>query len=206
MKKLDISKASPSQKVKILKYAAETRRFEIERFWQRSTFFWAFIGAAFVAYATLYTKEDVALIIGCFGLVSSVAWTLQNRGSKYWQEAWEQKVEVVELEILGAKLFSNWEPMLEKGFWGARLYSVSKLAIAISDFTVVVWAVLIGETFPSIRGLPISFSKVALAATAIFIVLLFTWGQTRSPYRSSRPPRHLPVTKLRRLFKATRSE
>jgi hypothetical protein len=164
------------------------------------------IGAAFIAYATLYAKKDVALVIGCFGLVSSVAWTLQNRGSKYWQEAWEQKVEVVESEILGAKLFSNWEPMLEKGFWGARLYSVSKLAIAISDFTVVVWIVLIGETFPSIRALPISFSKVALAATAIFIVLLFTWGQTKSPFRSSRSRRHLPVKKLRWLFKTTRRE
>jgi hypothetical protein len=181
MKKLDVSAVSVFKKEKILEYATETRRFEIERFWQRSTFFWAFIGAAFIAYATLYKTRDVSLVIGCFGLVSSVAWTLQNRGSKYWQEAWEQKVEAVEEEILGTKLFSNWEPILEKGFWGARLYSVSKLAIAISDFTVIVWVVLIAETFPFIQELPISFSTVTLAATAIYIVLLFTWGQTKSP-------------------------
>jgi hypothetical protein len=47
-----------------------------------------------------------------------VAWTLQNRGSKYWQEAWEQKVNAVEAEILGVKLFLNREPFASKGTLG----------------------------------------------------------------------------------------
>ncbi len=34
-KKLDVSKATECQKKEILKYAADTRRFEIERFWLR---------------------------------------------------------------------------------------------------------------------------------------------------------------------------
>jgi hypothetical protein len=71
-------------------------KFEIDLFWKRSLFFW-FIAAAFVAYATLIKSEtnadkDLPFIIACFGLVYNFAWTLGNRGSKYWQEAWEQKL------------------------------------------------------------------------------------------------------------------
>ena len=93
---LDLSRVKEDSKKEILKYAVEMRNFEIERFWQRSLFFWGFIGVAFVAYAQLPVKVDpqaawscIQFVVSCFGLVCSVAWTLQNRGSKYWQEAWE---------------------------------------------------------------------------------------------------------------------
>jgi hypothetical protein len=77
-----------------LSYAAETRCFEIERYWQRSLLFWTILGAAFIGYAALAGKDEGArLAISCFGVVTSLAWTLQNRGSKYWHEAWEQKTE-----------------------------------------------------------------------------------------------------------------
>jgi hypothetical protein len=90
---------SDTQKKRILALAAEVRKFEIERFWARSIFFWGFIAAAFVAYAQLYNKDakDSALIVACFGFVCSIAWTLANRGGKYWQEAWEQKVRSAEV-------------------------------------------------------------------------------------------------------------
>ena len=54
---LNISKTSQKQRIEILKYAAETRKFEIERFWQRSLFFWGFIGASFVALRATIRKE-----------------------------------------------------------------------------------------------------------------------------------------------------
>jgi hypothetical protein len=133
-KRLDVSGTSIAQKETILKYAAEVRNFEIEKFWQRSIFFWGFIGAAFVAYAQLFSKDDLSFYVACFGLVCSVAWTLQNRGSKSWQEAWETKVESVERDVLGVDLFANREPLQPKGFWGAQTFSVSRLTIALSDF------------------------------------------------------------------------
>src|SRR5882757_2724767 len=142
---LDVSKTTQEQRSQILKYASEIRKFEIERFWQRSLFFWGIIGAAFVGYAASYQyKHDlIPLLIACFGMFSSVAWTLQNRGSKYWQVAWEQKVRAVELDVLGTNLFSNWEPIQKKGPWGAAMFSVSRLAIAISDFTILIWFALL---------------------------------------------------------------
>ncbi len=36
---LDVSQTSIEQKKKILEYAADVRKFEVERFWQRSIFF-----------------------------------------------------------------------------------------------------------------------------------------------------------------------
>ena len=111
--------------------AIDTRKFEIELFWKRSLFFWGFIAAAFIGYGTLVQAKapELALMIGCFGLVCSVAWTLANRGSKYWQEAWEQKVEREEHNALGEPFFSMVEAVQEwKGAWlRARRYSVSKL-------------------------------------------------------------------------------
>jgi hypothetical protein len=50
LKPLDVSRCTQKQKEKILELAADTRKFEIERFWHRSLFFWGFITAAMVAY------------------------------------------------------------------------------------------------------------------------------------------------------------
>lgn len=176
---LDVSKASPAQKEQILKYAAEVRKFEIERFWQRSLFFWGFIGAAFVAYAQLSGKDGLSFLVACFGLICSVAWTLQNRGSKYWQEAWEAKVESVENDVLGVHLFSNREPLQRRGFWGAGTFSVSKLAIALSDFTVLIWVALAVKAFRTLGGAcPPVDATIAAVVTVVYIAMLFTCRQS----------------------------
>jgi hypothetical protein len=89
--------------------------------------------------------------------VCSVVWTLGNRGSKYWQEAWEKKVERIEDALprllqqpCGESL--PIQPMFRtrelcdtsKGWWlRGRLFSVSKLTIALSDFTSLVWLGLV---------------------------------------------------------------
>lgn len=142
---LPLNNLTPKKLEKLLYIAVETRRFEIERFWHRSLFFWGFIAAAFVGYAAL-AKESMwaaTVLIGCFGLVASVAWSLQNRGAKYWREAWEQKVERIEFQLWGTKLFRNTEPLHAAGWFGASRYSVSRLAIMLSDFTVIIWSALI---------------------------------------------------------------
>ncbi|WP_438941069.1 RipA family octameric membrane protein [Desulfogranum marinum] len=51
-------------------------------------FFWGFIASAFVGYASVVLhKPALAVVIACFGFVCSVAWSLVNRGSKYWQSS-----------------------------------------------------------------------------------------------------------------------
>ena len=173
------------QKVEVFKQAEATRRFEIERLWQRSIFFWGFIAAAFVTYGGLSGREEtdptLLLIVACFGLVCSVAWTLQNRGGKYWQEAYEQKVNRVEVEVLGEPVHSRIEPLSSSGLWGARRYSASKLAIALSDFTALLWVLLTVKSFPwptQPGGLDVQ-ATIILAFTLAYVVCLLVLTRSK---------------------------
>ena len=175
---------SPEEKsLRAFQYAAETRRFEIERFWQRSLFFWGFIAAAFVSYATLSdSKYDPHLrqLVTAFGLVSSLAWTLQNRGSKYWQEAWEQKVKRLEVEALGSPLFSKIEPRKRSGIWGGWQYSASRLTSQLSDFTVIIWLALGWASFLLRLDATVDFTALAIGAiTGVYCVLLLVFGRSQ---------------------------
>jgi len=162
--------------------AVQTRNFEIELFWKRSLFFWGFISVAFAAYASFRTHiPELAILFVCFGVVCSCAWTLLNRGSKYWQESWEQKVGELASTEAEKHLFSKEEDVMEKGFWlKARKYSVSKLVIALSDYICLLWLfLLIAETFnyfaPELIQKLKSLGVVAIIVlTAIFVTLILT--------------------------------
>jgi hypothetical protein len=165
--------------------ASDIRKFEIGLFWQRSLFFWGFIGAAFVAYATLGTDNQAKLLVSCFALVCSVAWTLLNRGSKYWQEAWEQKTERKERDVFGEELFHRWE-RVERKFWllRARRYSVSKLSIALSDFTAIVWFLLALRFLPYgqyIKFTDLQWQLAALAGAVGYSVYMVLACRTSRP-------------------------
>lgn len=179
------------RKLKRFEAALATRQFEIDLFWKRSLFFWGFIATALVALGTLQGKYPaLSLLVSGFGMVCSLAWTLANRGSKYWQEQWESKIEDVEDDVTGP-LFKCEELPQDKGPWlsGAR-YSVSKLVIAVSDYVLLVWiAVFVRQMWIT---LPISgwndFERVALLAISLLPVfyLGFIAGFGRSTARSSR--------------------
>lgn len=88
-----------------LAQAHEARKFEIEMYWKRATYFWTFIGAAFVGYAAFFNATSRhafgALLMSQVGLVFTMAWYLANRGSKFWQENWENQVNLLEDAITG---------------------------------------------------------------------------------------------------------
>lgn len=125
----------------------QIRNFEIELFWKRSNFFWLFVAACFAAFGVLFDKEKtLSVVIANIGMVCSFGWSLANRGSKYWQENWEQIVVIHEKETTG-ELFGKPCGILAKGCWlQARRYSVSKIAIALSDFICLTWFGLVAYT------------------------------------------------------------
>jgi SAM-dependent methyltransferase len=124
--------------------AHDNRKFEIQLFWQRSLFFWGFVAAALVGYvAALKDSPQLAIVFALFGLVCSIVWSQGNRGSKYWQEYWEKKVNFFQHHTTG-NIFYDRKPTVPKFlqvFEGRRI-SVSKLTMALSDFTVLLWGVL----------------------------------------------------------------
>lgn len=175
-----------------LKLAVEARALEIELFWKRSFFFWGFIASAFVGYGALLDKAPgISVVLAGFGFVCSVAWTLANRGSKYWQENWETKVENTEREVTG-DLFRSQEPSQPKGWFSACRYSVSRLAIALSDYTVLVWAVL--EVHATWRALDVDSIElehrsglIVSFVTGTLIYVLFAVYHSRSRVKITDP-------------------
>lgn len=176
--------------IKRFDVVVQIRNFEIELFWKRSIFFWGFIASAFVGYAALRSRSaNLALLVVCFGMVCSCAWALLNRGSKYWQESWETKVERFELPVTG-KLFAEEEPIqYHKGCWlHARKYSVSKLSIALSDYVFLLWLALVVSEIWS-KYFPHSAEKLSTFGPAVFVgfsilymVMLVVFGR-----KSGRP-------------------
>lgn len=154
------SDSSEPDKKRIFEVALETRNLEIRLFWQRSLFFWGFIAAAFVAYSEAMKQWDsdkiIAVSVACFGLISSLSWTLVNRGSRYWQVTWEGRVSSSENEVLHERIFrSTPRPNCsEDRFWGLwpikKRFSVSRLTIAFSDFTFITWVVLLIHSIPQL--------------------------------------------------------
>src|SRR5580765_6566080 len=77
-------KERKSKKAEALKYALEIRSFEIELYWKRATYFWAFIGATLAGYGAVQAssigpKQDLAVALSCLGLVFSFGWFCVNK-------------------------------------------------------------------------------------------------------------------------------
>ncbi|MBQ7613006.1 MAG: hypothetical protein IJU92_08045 [Spirochaetaceae bacterium] len=119
------------------KAAHDVRKFEIDKYWQRTLYFWGFITAIYVAYYNVlkdfYTKDGEAskhgavplLILASLGLFFCVSWLLASKGSKHWQENWENHLDMLEDEITGP-LYKIYKTNTSNSF------SVSNINIALA--------------------------------------------------------------------------
>lgn len=127
--------------------ALDTRKFEIELYWKRANYFWAFIAAIFAAYFLLvaygaggwFIHSTVCLIGICF----SFGWYLANRGSKYWQENWEAHIGVLSTKTIG-EIFKHWLRPNDRfrKLNGSYPISVSKINQFLSLVTFLIWILL----------------------------------------------------------------
>jgi hypothetical protein len=169
--------------------AWEVRNFEIEKFWQRSAYFWGFIALIFGGYVSIVTGEssviankmylDLYLIL--LGIIFSFGWLLVIRGSKRWQENWEEHIDKLEDEITGP---------LYKIIYCApnkKFYSVSKINEILAIVVIKVWILLLARYvydnyiyFKKILECPkqnietILFMVLPVVFTFICIVFLFS--------------------------------
>lgn len=167
---------------KALEMALDTRKFEIELYWKRAAYFWAFIALAFAAFFMVYKESDLktnmpdfyneALLgISVFGLFLSFCWFLVNKGAKYWQENWERHVDLLEDSVMGPlyKLTLEDERGLAKRLrpLESGRFSVGKVNLCLSFSMVVVWALIAIE-----RGLNMAGIQVPVYMVVIVIVLV----------------------------------
>lgn len=90
---MSVFSGSPSDRqlrAEALKCALDIRKFEIELYWKRATYFWTLIAASFAGYFSLASLKTpgpgLVFLVSCIGLLLSIGWYLANRGSKFWQE------------------------------------------------------------------------------------------------------------------------
>jgi hypothetical protein len=163
--------------------ALDNRKFEIDLYWRRATYFWTLIGASLVAYGAAQALKapavgrDLSVFVSCLGFVFSFAWYCANRGSKQWQENWENHVDLLEDEITGPLykvvlrrtqargILDHLSPVLT----GPGPYSVSKINQLVSVYVSLLWIGL------AIRSLG-PFSREAAWRTDYVLLVVLTLG------------------------------
>ena len=184
----DYSKSFAGKEEEALEHALDIRKFEIELYWKRATYFWTFIGATLAGFLAIQNfdnpsvKQDLSVILSCLGLVFSFSWVLVNRGSKFWQENWEKHVDMLEDKITGplykTVLSRNKETKQADLFshilTGPSEISVSKINQIVSVYMFVLWWFLLGY---SLWPINISYSPnyfyISLVSVTIICCGLF---------------------------------
>lgn len=119
------------------------KNFEIELYWKRAQYFWAFQIAAFAGYfavlnSTTYSTEpsknpEILFFVVCIGFITAIAWNFINQGSKTWQRHWEIHVDMLEEHLTGP---------LYKIVTTQKTFSVSKINDVVSRFFVLIWILM----------------------------------------------------------------
>ena len=169
-----------------LKMALDIRKFEIELYWKRAGYFWAFIAVTFAAYFLVFNStelqknqyslyNDILLAISVFGLFVSLCWFFVNKGAKYWQENWEKHVDMLEDGIIGPLYKTTINNMQH---WYHKLspfcsykFSVGKINMLFSAFVVVTWIAILFNRLAIIHG----WKEIRPCVNEIIVIVLVTF-------------------------------
>lgn len=183
----DVTKGT--RNLRALEFALDIRKFEIDLYWKRAAYFWAFLALALGAYFAVLGSKDISekgeplLLIACLGSVFSVAWYLVNRASKFWQTNWEKHVDLLEEETLGPlyKTVLIQNDLRFCHLLDAYPFSVSKINQILSLFVSIVFLLLLAVTVHRhfrFAWPPEVFPSVLLVLTVGAVILLLFGGRT----------------------------
>lgn len=169
LKSLDIHSSDYDKLKSAYKFANDCRKFEIENFWKRGTYYWAYITGSSTAYGMLllyFLGNDNKKILTLAKLINlsflsklalfvlsflifffCLSWTLINKGSKFWQKSWEAHLVSLEDNISG-KVYKTFLDTEENDFscnvlnTRAYDYSVTKITTFCSVLMTVVSTIL----------------------------------------------------------------
>lgn len=178
-KKFGVDEDGGKKAALALDYALDIRKFEIDLYWKRTAYFWTLIAVAFAGFFSVLSarfmeteeKSSYAYVIGTVGFVFTFAWFLANKGSKFWQENWENHVDMLEDAVIGPlyktilhrpmrKEVQNFGDFVGRHVTGPARFSVSSINAWVSLFTLGVWVLLLWQTAAIDFGSPIDLYKV----------------------------------------------
>lgn len=167
--------------------AHDIRKFEIDLYWKRTTYFWTLIAAIFAGHLLLASKSDPGFknqelyltIISCLGFIFSFAWLLVIKGSKFWQENWEAHLDLLEEGITGPlyktvlETYGEDNSSILKRITKSNCYSVSKINQLIALFTIAIWVILIVSSWHLF-----SYQTIIIAGTLFYARLMYKHGKS----------------------------
>lgn len=120
-----------------LEKAHDIRKFEIELYWKRATYFFAFFTVITAAFGYLFTSKEYfcfSPIAALVGSIISICFIFVNIGSKYWLCNWEFIIDKLEIYVTGnlykVYFYDNKYPLRP---------SVSDINNLISYVILIVW-------------------------------------------------------------------
>jgi hypothetical protein len=197
-----------------LEHALDIRKFEIDLYWKRAAYFWTLIGADLVGYGALQVSatqnertDNLSILLSCMGIIFSFAWFCVSKGSKQWQENWENHVDMLENQIIGPlyktvlsrpKASSKYGACVEF-LTGPGPLSVSKINQIIGFFVTILWAVLLlnslgpFSTKASIERTHLTYVLCTLACCGAFLTLGRTSFECPTPVAKLRTTTITPL-------------
>lgn len=171
--------------------AWETRTFEIQMYWKRATYFWAFTASIFAGYITTASSNEnnfpdkvyLQYILICLGVILAIAWILVNRGSKTWQQNWEEHIDRLEDSISGP---------LYKVYFDKGSFSVSKVNEIVSWVFLFIWLGLAFRFWVVEKLFSFEFNLIdpIYASTSIGVIvtvlMFFTYGRSGHSRKNKR--------------------
>lgn len=164
-------------KKELLKTAFEIRNFEIDKYWQRSSYFTLFISAIFAAYCQDSIECDFILkiMLTVLGLYISYIWYLSTRGAKFWQENWEKHIDYLEgnTDKIYKTVFIKNYNFFNRKMLGSYPISPAKCNTMISLLITIAWGVLFfKEIIQNKHKILDILSKINLPAKSLYAIIL----------------------------------
>lgn len=170
---------------KVCELAHDIRQFEIELYWKRATYFWAFQLVAFAALGLLFKDGEVKnpqllTIPASIGVITAFAGILTARGSKFWQENWEAHVDLLEeatQERLTQVVLCRRSPQ----------YSVSRVNESLLHLLTIGWTVvLFFSAIPQATGIfriiPQPYQGAAIFL-AVVVACVWMWRSNQTHFK-----------------------
>lgn len=164
------NKTEKSKLEKAYETALKTRELEINLYWERTKYFWAFITTIYVAYfnvlVQLYNKAHGSLplvLLSLLGFLFSVLWLFTSKASKHWQQNWENHIDLLEDKITGP-LFKIYE--------ANSSFSVTKINIVMGWIvSTLAGGLFVFELIKFCKNLAV-LPKIFVYICSIFILIM----------------------------------
>lgn len=137
----------PEMLEKALEKVHDIRKFEIDLYWQRTTYFSVLLGTIFAGFCTKELSLPLQVLLSFIGIIVAWCWYFTNKGSKFWQTNWENHFDFLEDKVIGKIYKINfydkdipWWHFRHKILWSGSKYSVSLINQFISLFFSLIWS------------------------------------------------------------------